>query len=84
MEKLFDAEAVVINHISGKGKYKGMLGSMVVETADKKRFKIGSGFSDKERKNPPAVGSVITYKYFGLTSKGVPRFASFVRVRSIH
>ncbi len=84
LKKHFDAEAVVKNHIPGKGKYEGMLGSMMVETADKKRFKIGSGFSDKERKNPPAVGSVITYKYFGLTSKGVPRFASFVRVRSIH
>lgn len=84
LKKYSDAEAVVIKHIPGKGKFKGMLGSILVETADKKRFKIGSGFSDAERKNPPAVGSVITYKYFGLTNNGIPRFASFLRVRRIH
>ena len=57
---------------------------MVVETAGKKRFKIGTGFSDSERKNPPAIGSIVTYKYFGLTNKGIPRFASFVRVRATY
>ena len=81
LKKHFDAEAVVIAHLPGKGKYQGMLGSMLVETADKIRFKIGTGFSDEERKNPPAIGAIITYKYFGLTKKDVPRFASFMRVR---
>ena len=81
LKKHFDAEAVVIAHLPGKGKYEGLLGSMLVETPEKIRFKIGTGFSDEERKNPPAIGSVITYKYFGLTKKGVPRFASFMRVR---
>ena len=81
LKKHFDAEAMVIAHLPGKGKYKGMLGSMLVETPEKIRFKIGSGFSDAQRKNPPAIGSTITYKYFGLTKKGVPRFASFMRVR---
>ena len=81
LKKHFDAEAVVITHLPGKGKYEGMLGSMLVETSEKIRFKIGTGFTDEERKNPPAIGSVITYKYFGLTKKGVPRFASFMRVR---
>lgn len=76
-----DAEATVIQHIPGSGKYKDMLGSILVETADKKRFRVGTGFSDAERKNPPPIGSLITYKYFGLTDKGIPRFASFVRVR---
>jgi len=84
LKKHLDAEAVVINHIPGKGRYKGMMGSIMVTTTDNKRFKIGSGFSDMERKSPPPVGSVISYKYFGLTSKGIPRFASFVRVRSMH
>ena len=84
LKKYFDAEAVVIRHVSGKGKYKGMLGSLEVETPEKNRFKIGSGFSDDERRNPPAIGSIITYKYFGLTKKGIPRFASFMRVRKYH
>lgn len=81
LKTYLDAEALVIKHIPGSGKYKGMMGSILVETADKKRFRIGTGFSDKERKNPPDIGSLITYKYFGLTSNGIPRFASFVRVR---
>lgn len=81
LKKYSDAEAVVIGYLPGKGKYQGMLGSLEVETADKKRFKIGSGFSDAERKSPPAIGAIITYKYFGLTANGIPRFASFMRVR---
>ncbi len=84
LKKYSDAEAKVIQYIPGKGKFKGMLGSMLVETKGKLRFKIGSGFSDAERKKPPAIGSIITYKYFGLTSKGTPRFASFIRVRNAH
>ncbi len=84
LKRYFDAEAIVIKHIAGKGKFKGMLGSMLVETKDKKRFKIGSGFSLKERKKPPEIGVEITYKYYGLTSKGKPRFASFIRVRNKH
>jgi len=81
-----DAEAKVISHFSGKGKYQGMLGSMLVEAVNKTqkmtRFKLGTGFSDEQRRQPPPVGSLISYKYFGLTSKGVPRFASFMRVRA--
>jgi DNA ligase-1 len=84
LKKHSDAEAVVIRHLPGKGKFKGMLGSVLVETEDGKRFKIGSGFSDEERLNPPPTGAIITYKYFGLTSTGLPRFASFVRVRNYH
>lgn len=82
LKKYFDAEAIVIKHLPGRGKYTGMLGSIIVETTNGKRFKIGSGFSDLERKKPPAIGSIITYKYFGLTNKGTPRFASFLRRRN--
>lgn len=84
LKKYSDAEAIVIRHFSGKGKYKGLLGSIQVETEKGKQFKIGSGFSDAERQNPPAIGSIITYKYFGFTRNGIPRFASFLRVRNEH
>lgn len=77
-----DAEAVVIAHIPGKGKYTGMLGSLEVEDAQGRRFRVGSGLSDAERLSPPAVGSTITYRYRGRTERGIPRFATFVRVRS--
>lgn len=46
------------------------------------RFKIGSGFSDKDRAAPPPIGTIITYKYYGLTKNGLPRFPVFLRVYS--
>lgn len=80
-----DAEARVLDQLPGKGKYTNALGALLVEAVNHsqkgKTFKIGTGFSDLERHNPPAIGSIITYKYFGLTSKGLPRFASFMRIR---
>lgn len=76
-----DAEAVVIAHLPGKGKYQGMMGALLVEMPDQRRFKIGTGFSDAQRADPPPIGSTITYKYLGKTSTQLPRFASFLRVR---
>lgn len=76
-----DAEARVIDHLPGAGKYAGMLGSLLVQTEDGVRFRIGTGFSDEQRRNPPAIGSLVTFKYHGKTRRGVPRFASFLRVR---
>jgi DNA ligase-1 len=82
LKKHQDAEAIVIAHVSGKGKYQDMLGALKVQTKAGITFKIGSGFSDKERANPPKVGSIITYKYNGKTDTGIPRFARFYRLRS--
>jgi len=76
-----DAEAKVIEILNGAGKFDGMMGSMLVEMPSGLRFKIGSGFSDEERRSPPKVGDYITYKYHGFTGRGVPRFASFIRLR---
>jgi len=81
LKKHQDAEATVIAHISGKGKYQNMLGAVKVKTAEGIIFKIGSGFSDNERANPPAIGTIITYKYNGKTKAGIPRFARFFRIR---
>ena len=82
-----DAEARVLGHQAGLGKFNGMLGALLVESvpsgnaaAPGVRFKIGTGLSDAQRRSPPPVGSVVTYRYRGLTDAGVPRFASFVRV----
>ena len=78
-----DAEATVLNHIPGKGKYQQQLGSLLVKTTEGITFKIGSGFSDQQRQEPPPIGSIITYKYIGKTQRGVPRFASFLRIRQL-
>jgi DNA ligase-1 len=81
VKSFFDMEAVVVAHIEGKGRNKGRLGSLLVELPGNIRFKIGTGFTDAQRQNPPAVGSVITFKYYGFLESGIPRFASFLRVR---
>ncbi|MFD2167715.1 DNA ligase [Thalassotalea euphylliae] len=83
LKPFFDAEAQVIAHLPGKGKYTDKMGALVVQNSDGYTFKIGSGFNDNERINPPPIGSIITYKYSGKTSKGVPRFASFLRIRHL-
>ncbi|WP_414652495.1 DNA ligase [Hydrogenophaga sp.] len=76
-----DAEARVIGHVPGKGRHAGRMGALLVQTAEGVRFKLGTGFTDAERDNPPAVGTWVTYRFRGLNDSGVPRFASFVRVR---
>lgn len=77
-----DAEATVIGYRPGQGKYAGLIGSLEVQTPQGKRFFIGSGLTDAHRRNPPPIGAVITYKYRGLTANGLPRFATFWRVRA--
>ena len=79
-----DAEAIVIAHLPGKGKYTGMLGSLLVQMPDGRRFRLGTGFSDELRRDPPPVGATVTYKYTGTTVNGIPRFASFLRIRDEH
>jgi DNA ligase 1 len=76
-----DAEATVVGHVPGKGKYRGMLGSLLVEMPGGTRFRIGTGFTDAQRRDPPPVGSTVTFRYQGMTSAGKPRFARFMRVR---
>ena len=81
VKKHQDAEARIIQHLAGKGKFNGLLGSVVVKDDVGRQFKIGTGFSLQQRQHPPPIGTLITYKYFGRTKKGLPRFASFLRVR---
>ena len=82
-----DAEARVVAHIPGKGKYTGQLGALLVELSPApgqlaQRFKLGTGFSDAQRRDPPAVGALVTFRFRGLNESGIPRFASFMRVRN--
>ena len=76
-----DTEATVIQHVPGKGKHVGKMGALWVETRAGVRFKLGTGFSDAVRANPPPVGTLVTYTYRDITPSGKPRFASFLRVR---
>ena len=76
-----DAEATVIALEPGKGKYTGKLGSLRVRAPDGREFSVGSGLRNAEREAPPPVGTVITYRFRGLTAKGLPRFPTYLRVR---
>ncbi len=82
LKMLLDAEATVIAHTAGRGKYQGMLGALVVQTPEGVQFKLGTGLSDAERKNPPKIGSVVTYTYRDVNKNGKPKFASILRVRN--
>jgi DNA ligase 1 len=82
VKSFHDAEARVLEHLEGAGRHKGRLGALLVELADGTKFSVGTGFSDKERENPPAVGSLITFRYQELSEGGVPRFPSYVGVRA--
>ena len=79
----FDAEARVVAHVGGRGKHEGRLGALVVALPDGRLFRLGTGFSDAERRDPPPVGATVTYRYRGETATGLPRFASFVRQRTL-
>jgi DNA ligase 1 len=77
-----DMEAVVIAHLPGKGRNAGRMGALWVALPDRNmEFKIGTGFSDAVRENPPPIGSRVTFKYYGFYASGIPRFPSFLRIR---
>jgi DNA ligase-1 len=76
-----DMEAEVIGYKKGTGKFKELMGSLQVRLENGVEFFIGSGFSDALRKNPPKIGEIVTFKYYGFTKYGKPKFASFLRVR---
>jgi DNA ligase-1 len=81
LKPLQDAEAVVLEHLPGRGRHQGRLGASRVRSADGRVFRLGTGLSDALRDASPPVGSMLTYTHRGLTSGGLPRFASFLRLR---
>ncbi|MBY0412013.1 MAG: DNA ligase [Burkholderiaceae bacterium] len=76
-----DTEARVVAHVPGKGRHTGRMGALLVEMPTGQRFQLGTGFSDAQRNAPPPIGSWVTYRFRGTHDGGLPRFASFVRVR---
>jgi DNA ligase-1 len=76
-----DEEAQVVAHVPGKGRLQGRLGALLVALPDGQRFALGSGLTDAEREKPPPVGAWVSYRYRDRTPSGLPRFATFWRVR---
>lgn len=81
-KRFHDGEAEVVGYQAGRGRHRGRLGALVVALADGTRFCVGTGFTDAQRSKPPTIGSTITFRNQELTDGGVPRFPSFVRVRT--
>lgn len=81
VKRFYDSEAKVLGHENGTGRCENMLGALrVKDVKSGTLFKIGSGFDDKTRLNPPKIGTVVTYKFQNLTDKGIPRFPIFLRI----
>lgn len=66
----------------GEGKYAQKIGALECKLNDKRSIYIGSGLSDLQRENPPKIGTLVTFKYNGLTKNGLPRFPVFLRIRN--
>jgi len=81
LKPLRDAEGVVVAHRPGRGRFTGMLGALEVRLTNGRVVAIGTGYSEAQRRAPPPVGTVVTFTYRGTTRHGVPRHASFLRVR---
>ena len=82
VKRFQDTEAVVIGLQDGRGRHRGRMGALLVELPSGVQFAVGTGFTDAQRENPPAIGAAITVRFQELTDRGVPRFPSFVRVRT--
>ncbi len=81
VKSYIDDECEVVGYNKGQGKYEGMIGSLSCRMKNMQVIKIGSGLDEHQRAVPPKLGAIVTFKYYGLTSKGNPRFPIFLRVR---
>jgi DNA ligase-1 len=82
VKKFLDGEARVLKHLEGAGRHRNRLGALLVELEDGTTFQVGTGFSDAEREQPPALGSTIAFRYQERSDRGVPRFPSYVGLRA--
>jgi DNA ligase 1 len=75
-----DAEAEVVGYEAGKAANKGVTGGLILKMPDGKTFHIGS-LTAKQRRQPPPVGTQLTYRYMEVTDDGIPKGASIVAIR---
>lgn len=75
-----DHQATVVQVLPGKGKYQGKMGALLVKDKRNKVFKVGTGFTDIMRENPPREGQTIIYRHNGYTKNDLPRFPRFIKL----
>lgn len=85
MKDFKEMEAICVGYEPGKGKYDGLVGSLVLQLPNGKKFSCGSGLVDSERSvNNTAyfLNQKITVKYFELSKDGIPRFPVYKGIRT--
>lgn len=83
-----DAECKIIDFSRGNGRLNGKVGAIICESIEDKNsgikggkiFRVGSGLSDEMRTNPPKIGTIITYKFSGVSKNGIPKHTRFLRI----
>lgn len=75
-----DAECKVKEILKGRGKFSSVMGAVKCDF-DGQMITIGSGFDYEDRKAPPKIGTVISFKYYGLTALGNPKYPVYLRTR---
>lgn len=76
MKEFFNADVLVKSVYEGTGKYKGMLGGVVVHFKNEEydfEVGLGSGFEDEERKlywqyPELIIGKIVDVRYFEISS----------------
>eukprot|EP00929_Paragymnodinium_shiwhaense_P026942 TRINITY_DN15920_c0_g1_i3.p1 TRINITY_DN15920_c0_g1~~TRINITY_DN15920_c0_g1_i3.p1 ORF type:complete len:271 (-),score=22.93 TRINITY_DN15920_c0_g1_i3:152-964(-) len=81
VKSVHDEEAKVVGHEGGRGRAGFHCGALTLETPDGRRFSCGSGLSAADRHTPPAVGTIVTYRFTELMDNGYPRFPVYVGPR---
>lgn len=79
LKKYLDDEGKIIKINFSKQDSK--IASLTLKLEDGTEFKLGSGFDKNFHQNPPKVGDIVTFKFFGFTKNKKPRFASFLHIR---
>jgi DNA ligase-1 len=73
-----ESTAIVVGYTSGKGKYDGMLGALIVED-NGVRFEL-SGMDDAMRETKIPIGTKVWYRYRSVTANGKPSEARYIGV----
>ena len=76
-----DIECEVVGYTRGRGKFEGLVGTLECKLSTGVIFHLGIGMRNAQRKSPPLLGVLVTFKYQELTKLGRPRFPVFMRVR---
>ncbi len=71
-----DAEARVVAHLPGKGKYSGMLGALKVEMPDGQPFLTRQWFHGCPATQSAALGTQVTYRYRELDPQRHPALST--------